>query len=147
MSLPYSSSSSGDKALGEIQKVLQHFGCSKFGIMTDWDEGVLLIQFEHSGRKVSFPASFKGYAAAWLKEKPYNSNYRYARLEREKKALEVGSTAVYSILRDWIKAQVTAIETGIISFDEVFMAHVILPNGQRMIEHAKAAKLLVDKAS
>ena len=127
MTLPYSSSSSGDKALGEIQKVLQHFGCSKF---------------ELNQRRVSFPASFKGYAAAWLKEKPYNANYKYSLKDHEKRALEIGSTAVYSILRDWIKAQVTAIETGIVSFDEVFAAHILLPNGKRLIEHLNSTKLL-----
>jgi hypothetical protein len=140
--LPYSNTTSGDKALGEIQKILQRFGCGRFGVMTDWDAGVLLIQFELNGRQVSFPASFKGYAAEWLKEKPYNSNYRYSRVEHEKRALEIGSVAVYSILRDWIKAQVTAVETGLISFDEVFMAHIMLPNGTRMIEHVKSQNLL-----
>jgi hypothetical protein len=142
MALPYSNATSGDKALGEIQKILQRFGCGKFGIMTDWDQGVLLIQFDWNGTKVSFPASFKGYAAAYLKENPYSYRMRCTQKEYEAKALEIGSTAVYSILRDWIKAQVVAVETGLISFEEVFMAHVLLPNGMRMIDHAKSNKLL-----
>lgn len=142
MTLPYSSATSGDKAMAEIQRILQQFGCNKFGVMTDWDAGTLLVQFEWRGAKVSFPASFKGYASAWLKEKPYTSRMRCTKAEHEAKALEIGSIAVYSILRDWIKAQVVAVETGLVSFDEVFMAHVLLPNGQRMIEHARETKLL-----
>jgi hypothetical protein len=142
MTLPYSTTTSGEKALGEIQKVLLKFGCNKFGNFTDYEAGTVTIQFEWNGRQVSFPASFKGYAAAYLKEKPYSSRMRCTRAEHEAKALDQGSIAVYSILRDWIKAQVTAVETGLISFEEVFMAHVILPNGMRMIEHAKESKLL-----
>lgn len=141
-SLPYSNATSGDKALGEIQKILQRFGCGKFGVMTDWDAGILLIQFDWNGIKVSFPANFKGYASAYLKEKPYSTRMHCTKAEYEAKALEIGSTAVYSILRDWIKAQVVAVETGLISFEEVFMAHVLLPNGQRMIEHVKSNNLL-----
>lgn len=128
--------------MAEIQRILQQFGCNKFGVMTDWDAGTLLVQFEWRGAKVSFPANFKGYASAWLKEKPYTSRMRCTKAEHEAKALEIGSIAVYSILRDWIKAQVVAVETGLISFEEVFMAHVLLPNGQRMAEYARENKLL-----
>jgi hypothetical protein len=140
--LPYSSSTSGDKAMAEIQKTLQKFGCNKFGTMTDWEAGTLLVQFEWRGVRVSFPANFKGYAAAYLKDKPYTSRMHCTKAQHEAKALEIGSIAVYSILRDWIKAQVTAVETGLVSFEDVFMAHVLLPSGQRFSEHVKAQKLL-----
>jgi hypothetical protein len=140
--LPYSTATSGDKAMAEISRILQKFGCNKFGSMTDWDAGVLMVQFEWRGVKVSFPANFKGYAAAWLKEKPYTSRMRCTKAEHEAKALEIGSIAVYSILRDWIKAQVVAVETGLVSFDEVFMAHLILANGKRLIEHARSSDLM-----
>jgi hypothetical protein len=140
--LPYSTATSGDKAMAEIQRILQRFGCNKFGTMTDWEAGVLMVQFEWRGHCVSFPANFKGYAAAWLKEKPYNSRMHCTKAEHEAKALEIGSVAVYSILRDWIKAQVTAVETGLISFEEVFLAHIMLPNGKRMIEYAKTEHML-----
>ena len=42
--------------------------------------------------------------------------------------------AVNSALRDWIKGQVTAIETGILSFEAVFMPHMITNDGRPMIE-------------
>jgi len=147
MSLPYENATSGDKALGEIQKLLQRFGCNRFGVMTDWDDGILLMQFEWNGLKVSFPASFKGYASAWLKENPWNNRKQATKEQWESKALEIGSVAVYSVLRDWIKANVTAVETGLVTVDDVFMAHVLLPNGQRMSEYAKAKNLLIGTAT
>ena len=145
MSLPYSNASSGEKALAEIQKLLRQFGCAKFGTMLDYDDGTLIVQFEWKGQKVSFPANFKGYAEAYLKEKPYSSRMRCTKAEYEAKALEIGSMAVYSILRDWIKAQVVAVETGLVSFEEVFLAHLLLPNGKRVIEHAQQSKLIGNK--
>lgn len=36
--------------------------------------------------------------------------------------------AVYSILRDWIKGQVMAIETGILTFEGAFLGQILLPN-------------------
>lgn len=142
MSLPYENATSGDKALGEIQKLLRGFGCTKFGSMTDDAEGTVLVQFEHRGRPVSVKASYKGYAAAWLKEHPYNSNYKYNRSKHEKRALDVASVAVFSILRDWIKGQITAIETGILSFEGAFLGQIMLQNGKTVLEHAAAAGLL-----
>jgi hypothetical protein len=144
-SLPYSNTTSGDKALAEIQRILQRFGCNKFGVMTDWEAGTLMLQFEWRDTRVSFPANFKGYATAWLRENPWTTRKSLTKQQWETKALEIGSVAVYSILRDWIKAQVVAVETGLVSFEEIFMAHMMLPNGQRMIEHAKENNLLPNK--
>jgi hypothetical protein len=59
-----------------------------------------------------------------------------------KKANEIASTAVYSILRDWIKGQVAAIETGVLSFDAAFLGQILLPSGKTVLEHAAQSKLL-----
>lgn len=142
MPLPYESSTSGERALGEIQKLLRGFGCAKFGSMIDDAEGTLMVQFEHKGRPVSVKASVNGYAAAWLKEHPYSSRMRYSKVEHERKAREIASTAVYSILRDWIKGQITAIETGILSFEGAFLGQILLPSGRTVLEHAHESKLL-----
>jgi hypothetical protein len=142
MTLPYSTATSGEKALGEIQKILRAFGCNKFGSMVDDAAGELLVQFEYRGKMVSVKASTKGYAAAWLKENPWTSRRTVARAVYERKAMDIAGVAVYSILRDWIKGQVMAIETGILSFEGAFLGQILLPNGQTILEHAATNKLL-----
>lgn len=142
MSLPYSNATSGDKALGEIQKILRGFGCNKFGSMVDDSAGELLVQFEYRGKMVSVKASTKGYAQAWLKENPWTSRRTATRAVYERKAMDIAGVAVYSILRDWIKGQVMAIETGILSFEGAFLGQILLPSGQTILEHATANKLL-----
>lgn len=142
MSLPYENSTSGERAIGEIQKLLRGFGCSKFGSMIDDGEGVVLVQFEYRNRPVSVRASIKGYAAAWLKEHPYGPRTRGTKQQHERKALDVASVAVYSILRDWIKGQITAIETGILTFEGAFLGQIMLPSGKTVLEHAQAQLLL-----
>lgn len=142
MSLPYENSSTGDKALGEIQKLLRGFGCNKFGSMVDDAAGELLIQFEYRGKMVSVKASFSGYAAAWLKEHPYSARMHSTKIQHERKARDIAGIAVYSILRDWIKGQITAIETGILSFEGAFLGQILLPSGQTILEHAQQSQLL-----
>lgn len=142
MSLPYENASSGDRALGDMQKILRHFGCNKFGNMVDDENGELLVQFEYRGRKVSVKASYRGYAAAWLKEHPHTHRTRATKVEHERKAMQIASVAVYSVLRDWIKVQVTAIETGILTFEGAFLGQILLPSGKTVLEHAADQRLL-----
>jgi hypothetical protein len=134
MSLPYENSTSGKNALNEIQKTLREFGAKSFGCMEDFETGDLLVQFEWRDRKVSLRASARGYAAAWLKHHPWNSRMRSNRIEHEKKAVNQGMIAVYSILRDWIKGQITAIETGILTFEGAFLGQILLPSGATVLE-------------
>lgn len=142
MSLPYENSTSGERALGEIQKILRGFGCSRFGSMVDDEAAEIMVQFEYRGQPVSVKASIRGYASAWLKEHSYTNRTRCTRTEHERKAMEIASTAVYSILRDWIKGQVTAVETGILTFEGAFLGQLLLPNGKTVLEHAQASNLL-----
>ena len=142
MPLPYENATSGKRAVEEIQKILRSFGCSKFATGTDFDSGEIFIQFEHRSRMINLKASSKGYAAAWLKENPYSSRKRCTKQEHEAKALEIGEVAVYSVLRDWVKGQVTAIEIGVLSFEAAFLSHMMLSNGKRVIEELNDQKLL-----
>lgn len=143
MTLPYESATSGQRALDDLRKVLTTFGCTKFGTMTDSEECTVLVQFEYRGRQVHVKASAKGYAAAWIKEHPYSpSHMRKSRQEHERRGLDQGQIAIYSILRDWVKGQVTAIETGVLSFEGAFLGQILLSDGRTVLEHAQEKNLL-----
>lgn len=142
MPLPYENATSGNRAIEDIQKMLRSFGCTKFATGEDFESGELFVQFEHRGRMVQLKASARGYAAAWLREHPWGSRTRATMREHQDKALRIGGIAVYSILRDWVKGQVTAIEIGMLTFEAAFLAHLVLPNGLSVIEHVEQQKLL-----
>lgn len=143
MSIPYEYATSGSKAIEETRKILNNFGCSRFGTMTDNEHGELIVQFSHRGRNVTARASYKGYAAAWLKEHPYSKhNTKYTQVEHERKALNQAEISVCSILRDWIKGQVMAIETGVLSFEGAFLGQIHLANGRTFLEEVEHMKLL-----
>ena len=50
--------------------------------------------------------------------------------------------AVNSILRDWVKAQMTAIETGIMSFEEVFLPHMLTHTGESVVQAIRGQRLI-----
>lgn len=142
MAIPYEGATSGEGAVQDMQKILRKFGCGKFGHMMDYERGELLVQFEYRGRAVSVKASVNGYAASWLKEHPYTPRTKGTKVDHERKAKGIASVAVYSILRDWIKGQVTAIETGILSFEGAFLGQILLPSGRTVLETATEQRLL-----
>ena len=136
MSVPYASASSGEKSLGEIQKILTEFGCTRFGNFTDTEEGTVTIQFIYRNRRVEVTASAKGWAAMYLKHEPWNSRRQRTKADYEARAVEQGAIACFSMLRDWIKGQITAIESGILTFEGAFLGQILLPNGSTVLEHA-----------
>lgn len=142
MPLPYENATSGDRAVQDMQKILRAFGCDKFGHMLDFAAGELLVQFEYRGRQVSVKASANGYAQRWLKEHPYSNRMKSSKAQHEAKAKEIGAIAVYSILRDWIKGQITAIETGILSFEGAFLGQIMLPTGKTVLEQVTENNVL-----
>lgn len=134
MSLPYASATSGNAARGEIIKILQRFGCTSVGFMDEFDTHSVILAFEWRKRPVQMRASAQGWASAYLQENPWTSRRRQSKSDYEDAALRQGMIAINSILRDWVKGQITAIETGIMTFDHVFLPHMLTHDGRPGIE-------------
>lgn len=133
MTIPYEKAAAGGRALQQLQRDLEKFGCQSFGHMIDGEKGATIVQFRWHGRTISLEASWKGYCTALLKSRPS--------MNRDK-ALDQAKISVCSVLRDWVKGQMTAIECGVMSFDEAFMPHILLSDGRRVIDKVVADKLL-----
>lgn len=142
MTLPYSTATSGKAAMSEVQRILQSFGATSFGFMENFADGTLTVQFMWRDRRVTINANAKGYAAALLREKPYTNRMRVTKADYEAKCLKQGQIAVYSILRDWIKGQITAVEVGMLSFEGVFLGQILLPNGETVLDRVERDELL-----
>ena len=137
-SIPYETATAGERALSELQKTLEKFGCQQFGTMTDTEQGETIVHFKWRDKTVSLRASWKGYAEAYLRAHPARG-YGTQKQKRIDAALEQAKLSVCSVLRDWVKGQVTAVECGIMSFETAFMPHLLLATGERVIDRLTAA--------
>lgn len=142
MSLPYEQAISGRRALDEVQKVLGRFGATRFGVMTDTEKREVIVQFTYRNRDILVRASVAGYAAALLKRSPYSGRMRKSREQYEREAVQQAEISVCSVLRDWIKGQITAIEVGALSFEGAFLGSILLSNGKTVLDTIEAQKLL-----
>lgn len=142
VTVPYESATSGVKAREEITALLRRMGCEEVGFMDDFAKHEVLLAFRHRGRPVQLRASAKGWAAMFIKARPFGLRTRGTRHDYEQRALKQGLIAVNSILRDWVKGQVVAVECGMMSFEAVFMPHMITSDGRPLIERIQEQKLL-----
>lgn len=140
--VPYENATSGAQAREEITRLLRRFGCESVGFMDDFADKSVLLAFTHRGRAVQLRASAKGWAAMYLREHPWTSRMRRTSQQHEERAIAQGLIAVNSILRDWVKGQVTAIECGMLSFEAVFAPYMLTSDGRPLIDRIQEAKLL-----
>jgi hypothetical protein len=126
----------GRKAREEVTKILRRLGCESIGFMDDFQSHEVLLAFSHRDRRVQLRASARGWAALYLRAEPWKPGRRDSRHDYEQKALAQGYIVVNSELRDWAKAQVTAIETGMLSFEAAFLPYLLAADGRPMLEHA-----------
>jgi hypothetical protein len=133
-SVAYASATSGNRAREEVLKILRGFGCEEAGFFDKWEDHEVLLQFKHRGRQVQLRASAKGWATLWLKKNPLSHRARKSEHEHKQEALNQGHLAVSSALRDWVKGQITMIEAGFLSFESVFLPHMLTHDGRPLIE-------------
>ena len=142
--VPYAQASSGGRARGEVITLLRQFGCESVGFMDDFTDQSLMLAFQWRGRRVQLRASAKGWAAMYLRENPWHNRRRTGKEDWEQRAIEQGMVAVNSILRDWIKGQVTAIESGLLAFDQVFLPYMVTDTGETVAERISKDTLLIE---
>jgi len=132
MTIPYEQVKPETNAVLAIQKTLQAFGCQAFGSMVDNDKQVVSVMFKWRDRQVHLEASWGGYAQLLVSRSGWKRD----------EALKHAKHVVYSILRDWVKGQTTAVECGVMDFETAFLPHMLLKDGRRVIEAAQAAGVL-----
>lgn len=140
--IPYAEATSGHRARADITEMLQKAGCTQVGILDNFEAAELVLSFVHRGRPFLMRASTKGWAAWYLRQNRWNSRRKATEVDWRARAQRQGMIAVSSILRDWCKGQVTAIECGILSFEAAFGLHLVGSDGRTMVETSGFQQML-----
>lgn len=117
---------STDKSRSEIEQTLRRYGADQF--VYGWQEGGAVIGFRAHGRQVKFMLPL-----------PKQEEKRFTHSARGPRNSTVATAAWEQACRQsWralalvIKAKLEAVEAGITVFEDEFLAHIILPNGQQV---------------
>jgi len=121
-----------EQTLMDIRKVLTKYKASAFGMVED--EKRVGVTFEMQGRRVRFVVPLPDREDRAYKYKTSGKGYRMGQFNP--KLYEQGIRQRWRALLLTIKAKLESVESQIETFEEAFMAHLVLPNGQTMGEIA-----------
>jgi putative ubiquitin-RnfH superfamily antitoxin RatB of RatAB toxin-antitoxin module len=102
---------------GEIEKLLSKHKCQQFGTAVDYLEMKARVQFTAHDRIVRF-------TVAMPDPKKFRREQDHAQEERR----------IWRSLLLVIKAKLEAVETGIATFEQEFLANIVMPNGRTVAE-------------
>lgn len=113
-----------DRSRAEIERTLVRYGASSFGY--GWEDERAIIMFRAHERRVRF---------VFPVPDPSDDEFVYhSRGTRSRAAAEAAYEQ--AVRQRWralalvIKAKLEAVETGIVTFEDEFLAHLVLPDGQ-----------------
>jgi len=116
---------SSDRSRVEIERTLARYGADQF--MYGWQLGSAVIAFRMNSRQIRFQLPMPDRTDQEFTETPTGKERAESAIE---KAYEQAVRQRWRALALVIKAKLEAVECGITEFDEEFLAHIILPDGQ-----------------
>lgn len=121
-----------DQSRLEIEKVLKKYGATAFGYLSRPESATIL--FEIQGRRVRFILPLPDPSLAEF-TRYQRGGYSYPRTESEAaKRWEQACRQSWRALLLVIKANLEAVEVGIMKLEDVFLPFTVLPNNQTIAE-------------
>lgn len=138
-----------EKSRAEIESTLRRFGAERF--ISGWDQRLAVIGFVYRERSIRFELPLPDPTEKRFAFTPAGKSRR---TDADRlKAWEQGCRENWRALAAVIKAKLVAVETGITTFEQEFLAHIVLPGGETVgqfvipklgdVYHAANAQLLL----
>jgi hypothetical protein len=127
-----------EKSEGELKAVLRRYGADSIGILES--NNTVNVLFELKGRRVVIRARLPARDERRFTHARVNQSsteYRRSSDDAIYKAWEQACRQTWRALLLCVKAKLESVEAGIETFDQAFLAHVMLPTGETVGEWAQ----------
>jgi hypothetical protein len=115
---------SADRSRAEIEQTLKRYGADAFGYMHETERAVIMFRIE--GKHVRFILPIPK-----VEEFRYTPNQRQYRSDSQmRNAHEQAVKQRWRALNLVIKAKLEAVESKIVTLEDEFLAHIVLPDNQ-----------------
>lgn len=126
---------SSERSRAEIEKILSRYGATAFAYATNNDKA--MIQFQANDRRIMF-----------VLQLPDRKEKRFTHTRGGKGHQEWTDEVAYqkweqACRQKWrclalaIKAKLESVESGIATFEDEFLAHIVMPDGKTVSAHTK----------
>lgn len=127
-----------EKSQAEIRELLKDHGAERFtfGESTDL-QGVRWagVEFQHGGHLVRIVAPLKPADEKWLRGKVQRARSR-TRADFEREHYDQEERRIWRVLRWTLKSRMVAIDEGVETFEQAFLAHLVDPASDRTLWQA-----------
>lgn len=111
-----------ERSRAELENILKRYGATAFGY--GYEESRAVVTFRAAGRIVRFVI-----AVPQVEEFRMGSGYRARTPVQQRNARDQAERQIWRALVLVVKAKLEAVESGIVTFEQEFMANVLLPDG------------------
>jgi hypothetical protein len=111
-----------DRSRSEIERILSKYGADQFSAGWTADKAVILFRLKDRYVRIDLPLAVKGVTRDHRK---YLMGENQVAQENRRR---------WRALVLYVKAKLESIDSGIVSLDSAFMAHILLPNKQTVGE-------------
>lgn len=115
-----------ERSRAEVEALVARYGARKFASGYDDDARLAVVQFEMRDRRVQFRLHLPNPAS---RDITHDGRGRQRTALQRQNAYEQECRRLWRSLVMVIKAKLESVESGIESFEEAFMANVVLPGG------------------
>lgn len=124
-----------EKSRAEIEGILARYGASAFAYATS--EGKAMIQFQADSRRIMFVLTLPNKDELRFTHTRGGKGYQKWTDERAYTFWEQACRQKWRCLCLAIKAKLESVASGISSFEDEFMAHIVMPDGKTVSHHMR----------
>lgn len=123
---------SPEKSRAEIEAMLTRYGANSFGYAWEDQGRIAVIQFCAKDRMVRFKITMPDPKDRRFTHSAHKDRWRQAQRSASAAlaAWEQAKRQCWRALALVVKAKLEAVDAGITTFEQEFLAHILLPNGQ-----------------
>ncbi len=125
-----STSVSSERSRAEIEQILKRYGADQFAY--GWDQSDAMIQFRAHGRLVRFVLPLPDRNAREFTHTPVSGQRRQE--PAAEKEYEQAVRQRWRALVLLVKAKLEGVASGVVTFEEEFLAHTVLPDNSTVSE-------------
>lgn len=138
MSYASNTSVPAERSRAEIERTLANYGAERFGTMTEPDGAT--IYFELKGRQIQLrvpmpPKDDKRFTRS------HRSSWRTVGTAERDKRYEQEYRRRWRVLLITVKAMLEAVDSKVLTFDQAFLAHIVVPGTAKTIGDALIPRL------